>query len=336
MRKILIICGPTATGKTQTALRLAKKFSARGGADILSADSRQVYKGMGIVTGKDLPVDSKLKTPRPRQAKRGWQNSKLEYWETPGGVRIWLTDLVNPKEKFSVSGWIHAAEILLRHIQRENRLPIIVGATGFYISTLLDGVGTLNIPPDEKLRKKLRNRKTKELFEMLQKIDYQHAVILNKSDRKNPRRLIRAIEIANRYRTKGEQPALFGGLSKKYDCFIVGLFAPRQFLNRIIDARVEERIKEGAIDETKKLLESGVSLNNESMTGTGYRYLVSYLEGKMAKKEAIGKWKMAEHKDAKKQFTWFKRDKRIKWFDITNPNWYTEVEKLVENWYSKK
>lgn len=322
MIKILIICGPTATGKTQIALHLAKKFSG----NILSSDSRQVYKGMDIVTGKDLPVNAKLQITNVK-----WDGKKIGYWEAWSGVRIWLVDLVEPWQNFSVSQWVDVAQKVIRNLWKKKRLPIIVGSAGFYISVLLDGIETIKIPPDEKLRKKLKNKKTEELLGILRKTDYQRAARLNESDRKNPRRLIRAIETA----LWQKEHKLPNREKLKADVLMIGLVTSRDVLHKRIDIRVEKRLKQGAVGEVKKLLNFGVSWENESMTGTGYRQLKPYFEGKMELAEAERNWKIAEHRDAKKQFTWFKKDKRIKWFDITNPSWKEEVEKMVENWYDK-
>lgn len=321
MRKILIICGPTATGKTKIALHLAKKFSG----NILSGDSRQVYKGMDVVTGKDLPVNAKLQITNIK-----WDGKKIGYWETRDGVRIWLVDLVEPTESFSVSQWVNAAQKVIHNLWKEKELPIIVGSAGFYISALLDGIETINIPPDEKLRKKLKNKKAEELLGILRKVDYQRAARLNESDRKNPRRLVRAIETS--LWQKGHK---FPNRKKlKADVLMIGLIASRDVLQKRIDKRVEKRLKQGAVGEVKELLNSGVSWENESMTGTGYRQMKPYFEGKMSLDETERNWKIAEHQDAKKQFTWFKKDKRIRWFDITSPKWRTKVEKVVENWYN--
>lgn len=327
MRKLLIICGPTATGKTALALFLAKKFHG----DILSADSRQVYKGMDIVTGKDLPIDAKRKTLAFAKASASRQNGKISYWEARSGVRIWLVDLVEPAESFSVSQWVRAAQKVIRNLWKGKKLPIVVGATGFYIKALLDGIETIDVPPNEKLRKKLRNRKTEELLEMLRKVDYQRVTSLNESDRKNPRRLIRAIEVAfwqKRHKLPNRKKL-------KADILMVGLTAPRDILYKRIDERVEERLKQGALDEVGKLLARRISWDNESMTGTGYRQLKPYFNGRITLNEAIERWKIAEHQDIKKQMTWFKKDKGIRWFDITKSNWRTDVEKLVGNWYTR-
>lgn len=329
MPKLLVICGPTASGKTALALSLAKKF--RG--DILSADSRQVYKGMDIVTGKDLPVNAKLQITNLPAGRQGvkWGGKRIGFWETAGGARIWLVDLAEPWQSFSVSQWVGAAQRVIPFLWKEKKLPIVVGTAGFYIKALLDGIETLGIPPSLKLRGELSGENADELFEMLQKIDHQRATSLNKSDRKNPRRLVRAIEVALGRSNSSGRPAVLKGLDA--DILTIGLTAPREVLHKKIDERVDERVERGALDEVKRLLAEGVSWDNESMTGTGYRQLRPYFGGKITLKEAMECWKIAEHQDSKKQMTWFKKDKRIRWFDMTQPGWEEQVEKLVRNWY---
>lgn len=238
---------------------------------------------------------------------------------------------MEPWQDFSVSQWVSAARKIIDGLWKEKKLPIVVGATGFYISALLNGIETIDIPPNEKLRKRLRNGKMEELLEMLRKVDYQRAARLNESDRKNPRRLIRAIEVSL-WRREHKLPSR---KKLKADILMVGLTAPRDILYKKIDERVDKRLKQGALDEVGKLLAKGVSWNNESMTGTGYWQLRPYFDGKIALKEAIERWKIAEHQDSKKQMTWFKKDKRIRWFDIAELNWKVKVENLVDNWYTR-
>lgn len=328
MKKILLICGPTATGKTALGLKIAKKFSG----DILSSDSRQVYKRMDVVTGKDLPVNAKL-----QMANVKWDGEKIGYWKTPDEVRIWLVDLVEAWQSFSVSRWVDVAQKIIDNLWKKKKLPIIIGGTGFYINALLDGIKTIDIPPDRKLRNRLKNKKAEELLAMLQEVDYQRAAPLNESDRKNPRRLVRAIETSLWQKDPACRQAgheLPDRKKLKADVLMIGLTAARDVLQKRIDKRVEKRLKQGALEEVERLLAKGVSWNNESMTGTGYRQLKPFIEGKMDLAEAERNWKIAEHQDAKKQTTWFKKDKRIKWFNIINPSWKEEVEKMVENWYN--
>lgn len=330
MKKLLVICGPTATGKTNLALRLAssigrsssgrKKFKG----ELVSADSRQVYVGMDIGTGKDLPKNSKFqksKTP-----------SIGGFYEVDG-VKIWGYDLVDPKEGFSVAQYLKIAEKMIEDIWKREKLPILVGGTGLYIKGVVDGIATVTIPRNVVLRKYLEEKNAKELFEMLATLDPIKAGSMNLSDRKNPRRLIRAIEIADR-KIKSK-----GGKDRKLladDVLIIGLISPNKVLNGKIDKRVDKRIKQGFEDEIRALFKKGLSWDKQSMTSLGYRQWRDFIEGLATKDEVLEKWKREEKKYAKRQITWFKKDKRINWFDITKKGWEKEVEKLVKEWYKKE
>lgn len=300
---LLIICGPTAVGKTALALHLSKVLDG----ELLSADSRQVYKGMDIVTGKDLPKD---------------------------GTKIWLTDLVDPREEFSVSQWRKAAVGVMRDVWGRKKLPIVVGGTGFYIKALLDGIETIDIPRNKKLRTTLINQSASELYEILARLDSVRAANMNQSDKKNPRRLIRAIELA-RWKLEmggGKLDKEVGG--GKYNILWIGLMAPWDVLRQRIEKRVKGLIEDGALDEVKKLVEAGVAWDAQSMTGIGYQKFRNYFDGKISLEEVWEKWVQADLRYAKRQMTWFKKDKRIQWFDITTPGWEEKVEKLIQNWYN--
>lgn len=328
-KKLLVICGPTATGKTDLGLYLAKKFKG----DILSADSKQAYKGMNIITGKDLPVNSKFHTPQGVSLIPNIKHDrkKLGFWMV-NDVRVWLTDLVDPKEEFSVAQWNRAAQAVIKELWQEGRLPIVVGGTGFYIKALVDGVGTIEIPQNKESRASLSGKNAAELFEILARLDGVRAAGMNQSDRKNPRRLLRAIEVAdwlNANKMAGARKTL-----SPFDTLFVGIEAPPQDLRHRVEERVEKRIKHGGLDEITKLLKTGVSWDHQSMGGLGYRQLRGFFEGKLSLKEARSAWISAEQKYAREQLAWFKKDKRVNWFDITKRSWKSEVEKLVENWYT--
>jgi tRNA dimethylallyltransferase len=301
-KPLLVICGPTATGKTSLGIRLAKKFNG----EILSADSRQVYKGMDIGTSKDLEIIRQSKIP------------------------VHLLDVVKPDQEFNVAKYYQLAWKAIKEIWRKKKLPIIVGGTGFYIKAVIDGIESLGIEPDQELRKELGKLEIKKLRDKLKRLDPRKWERMNQSDRQNPRRLIRAIEIllANKRPSNIQHPT--------FDILIIGLVASNQVLYQRIDGRVKARVKQGAEDEIKRLLGRGYTWENSALGVTiGYQEWQVFLERKSTKREAVKRWQFAEHAYARRQLTWLRKDKRIKWFDILKPNFKTKVEKLIKDWYTK-
>lgn len=329
MQKVLTICGPTAVGKTSVALELAKKTHA----DILVADSRQVYKGMDIVTGKDIPKLSSFQFPVASLERLG-----IGCWETNEGVRIWLTDLVNPKNDFSVALWHKAALKVLNLLKKEKSLPIVVGGTGLYIKSLSGEIETIGVPPNKSLRSSLSTKTKEELFEILAQLNSVKAASLNNSDKNNPYRLIRAIEIADFGFVSGKNQLKTSKSpsrkKEKFDILKIGLTTNREELFKRIELRVNSRLESGAIEETEKLLSNGLARQEKPMTVFGYKQLADYLSGKITKESAIKKWKIEEYKYAVRQLTWFKKDHEIIWFDINDVDWVQKLEKIVQNWYN--
>lgn len=318
MKKLLVICGPTATGKTKVAFNLAEKFNG----ELVSADSRQVYKKMDIGTGKDLPKSFKFSN-----SDLGFKNFNVGYY-TNGEIRIWGYDLVEPNEEFSVSEYSHIVKNIMIDVWKRGKLPILVGGTGLYIKGVVDGIETSIIPKNVILRKSLETKFASELFEILTRMDPVKAASLNVSDKKNPRRLVRAIEISKskiKYDTSK---------SKKQDILFIALKTDKQKLARLIEKRVNERIKRGFEDELKSLLDTGIIWGMQAMSSLGYYQYKDYAFGRISKKKAIDNWKKEEKKFAKRQMTWFKRDKRIRWFDINKRDCQKRIEKLVNKWYS--
>lgn len=300
--KLLVICGQTGTGKTSLAIFLAKKFNG----ELISADSRQVYKGLNIGTGKDLKEIAKSK------------------------VIIWGYDLVDPKKNFSVGNYIKFAEKVIKDIQRRGKLPILVGGTGLFIKGVIDGIPTAFVPQNHKLRKNMEGKDTNELFEILAQLDPIKAGSMNRSDKLNPRRLIRGIEVAS-WKLEGKTPKLFK--KPKYDLLEIGLQASLDNLSKKIKKRVDKRISDGIEGEIKKLISTGLSWDSQSMTSLGYRQWRDYFERKVTKDKVIDSWKKEELRYAKRQLTWFKKDLRINWFDSSKRDFVESVEELVKKWY---
>ncbi len=319
MRKLLVICGQTATGKTSLALKLAKKFNG----EIISADSRQVYRGMDIGTGKDLPKGAKIKYP--------WF-SKYGFYEIEG-ARIWGYDLADPRRDFSVARYIKFADKIINDIEGRKKLPILVGGTGLYIKGVIDRIPTASVPQNRSLREKLSKKTAEELYEMLSQMDAIKAASLNSSDKKNPRRLMRAIEVAQWDLQHGGHLTPDSRFRISGSVLFVGLTAPKDFLEKMIETRVKERMKMGIKDEIRKLLRMGVAWEDQSMVAMGYGQWRDFFEGGVGEEEVVAGWVRAEKNYAKRQITWFKKDKRIEWFDITSADYPKNVEKLAEKWY---
>ena len=277
--KVLVIVGPTASGKSALAVKLAKRFKG----EIISADSRQVYRGMNIGTGKITKKEM-------------------------GGVPHHLLNVASPKNTFTVAKYKKLAEQAIKKILKRDKLPIIVGGTGFYIQSIVDNVFLPEVPPNKKLRENLEKKSTAELFKILKKYDPKRAKTI---DANNPRRLVRAIEIA---KSLGQVPSL----NKKdslYEFLQIGIRVDLKKLEGKIEKRLLARIKRGMVAEVKKLKNSGLSWQKLDSFGLEYRYIARYLQGQLSKPEMIQQLKTAILKYAKRQMTWFKKDKRIKKFN---------------------
>ncbi len=321
MERILIILGSTGTGKTSLALHLAKVFDG----EIISADSRQVYKGMDIGTGKDIPNGFEMELTDLEVL-----NKKIGFY-SDGNTKIWGYDLISPYEEFSVAYFQEFARALIENIHERNRLPIVEGGTGLYIQSITEGIDTIEVPRNEKIRKTLLNKSPAELYSELLNINPEKALSLNQSDKNNPRRLIRAIEI-EKYSGKNLKKIV----PKNFNTLKIGLRLDKDLLYKKIEKRVVQRLDQGFEEEFNKLLDLGININSQSMTSLGYRQWLDYHQGKVSKEEAVKNWIREEKQYAKRQITWFKRDKEIKWFDANQKDCHKLVENLVKEWYKEK
>ena len=295
--KVLVIVGPTASGKSDLAVRLAKKFNG----EIISADSRQVYKGLNIGTGK---ITRKEMQSIPHH----------------------LLDVADPKKQFSVNDFVTKATKAVTMIYHSDRLPIVVGGTGFYIDALSGRSGFPDVSPNKPLRKKLETKTAKELFRTLKKKDPRRAKNI---DANNKVRLIRALEIVAKI---GRVPLLTPSVNRNF--VYIGLKPDN--LDQKIYKRLQKR-KAGIIREAKKLHTEGLSYKRMFELGLEYRYASMYLEGKLTREEMIEKLFVAIRQYAKRQMTWFKRNKKIKWFTLTCPELYrgSVVERFKPKDYKK-
>jgi len=278
--KLIVILGPTASGKTDLSIKLAKKF--RG--EVVSADSRQVYKGMNIGTGKITKKEM-------------------------DGIPHYLLDVVSPKKRFSVIQYQKLALAAIEKIQKKNKIPFLVGGTGFYIQSIVDGIIIPQVKPDWKLRKKLEEKTAEELFLKLKKLDPRRAENI---DKYNKRRLIRAIEII--LKTKKPIPLL----EKKpplFEALIIGIKKNPEELKILIKKRLLKRLRHGMINEVIKLHGQGVSWKRLEEFGLEYRYVAQYLQDRLSYNEMIEKLQKEIEHYSKRQMTWFKRDNRIHWIE---------------------
>jgi tRNA dimethylallyltransferase len=298
VKKALFILGPTSSGKTDLALRIARHLPSV----IISADSVQVYRGCDIISGKDHPSD----------------------------IDISLIDVVAPAEHFSVHDFVLKARPIIEKAIKNHKTPVIVGGTGFYAHALLNPINTINIPPHKKLRKKLSGYSLSELQQELGKVNPQRLFSMNDSDIGNKRRLIRAIETS----VEGVPRKIKETVFSFDEVLMVGLRSSMDNIRKNIEERVKKRISLGAIDEASVLFKNYKYLSPQVKTAIGYKELFNYLSGRGSLEDAIGKWVVSEGQLAKKQLTWLKRNKNIIWFDAQKPGVVEAVLKLIEHNFS--
>ena len=287
--KIIIILGHTASGKSDLAVELAEKFNG----EIISADSRQLYKGMDIGTGKITKKEMR-------------------------GIPHHLLDVVSPKTKFDVARYQKLAHKKIADILKRGKLPIVCGGTGLYIKAIVENPRYPDVPPDWKLRKKLEKLSAEKLFSMLKKLDRARTKTI---DSKNPRRLIRAIEIAkqiNRVPPKKDYP--------KYDALLIGIKKSPDELKKAIAIRLHKRIQQGMIAEVEKLHKQGISWKRLEELGLEYKYVALYLQNKMDEKTMLETLETKINQYAKRQMTWFKKTPNVNWIREGE-----EAKKLIQS-----
>jgi tRNA dimethylallyltransferase len=285
---VVVIVGPTAVGKSVLALRLAQYFPV----EIISADSRQVYRYMDIGTSKPSPVER-------------------------ASVPHHVIDVVEPDEDFSLAMYHELAIGALKAIQEKGKLPLMVGGSGLYVWSLVEGWKMPPVPPNQKLRHRLEVRTEQEgsysLYQELQDIDPVTAAEINAN---NTRRIIRALEI---YHATRQLPSrLRRKDAPDFPIRVIGLTQERGELYRRIDFRVDKMIQTGLVEEVEQLLKKGYSPVLPSMSGIGYKQIGQFLRGEMTLPAAIDKIKHETHRLARHQYAWFRlSDKRIHWFDVS-------------------
>jgi tRNA dimethylallyltransferase len=295
MKKLLVICGPTAVGKSSLAVTLAQKYNG----EIISADSRQVYRELDVATGKITKNEM-------------------------AGISHHLLDVADPSDDFSVADYKTLADQAIADIHKKNKLPILCGGSGFYIQAVVDDLLLPDVPPNETLRKKLKKRSSESLFRELKEKDSRRAAEI---DAQNPVRLIRALEIIAEL---GKVPEL--QKQKRFDVLQICLDRPDKELKNRIIARTKERFEDGIIAEAEELYENGLSLERMRELGLEYEVLADYLEGGLTKQQLFKQIIKNDWQYARRQRTWFKKDGRIHWFHpkADKPEIIKVVKDLIE------
>ncbi|OGM96234.1 MAG: tRNA (adenosine(37)-N6)-dimethylallyltransferase MiaA [Candidatus Yanofskybacteria bacterium RIFCSPHIGHO2_02_FULL_38_22b] len=299
--KIIVIVGPTASGKSDLAIKLARKYHG----EIISADSRQVYLGMNIGTGKVTKKEQKI-------------------------VKHYLLDAVSPKKQFTADAFKKLGEKASQEITAKHKIPIIVGGTGFYIDILLDRMAVAEVPPNKNIRTKLEKQSAEQLFKQLQKLDPRRAKNI---DKHNKRRLVRSLEIVLITGKLVPPKQTYNIQHTTYNILWIGLRSKN--LEKRIKIRLDKRLSQGMIREVERLHQQGVSWKRLDDFGLEYRWISRYLQKVGSRKLKVERFKDSEYykellrdivRYSKRQMTWFKRNKEITW--IKNER---EATKLVKH-----
>ena len=294
--KLVVLLGTNASGKSDLGIRLAGCF----GGEIISADSRQVYRGLDLGSGKITPQQAR-------------------------SVPHHLIDVAEVTDFYSLAQYQQAAFSAIDAMTKIGKLPFLVGGTGLYISAIVEGYELVDVPPNEPLRAELENLPLTELVERLEQADPEAASHI---DKKNSRRLIRAIEIAAAGRTHSAGRKR----SPRYNCLQLGLSWPREILEKRIEKRLQDRLANGMIEEVAGLRRRGVSDTRLEKLGLEYRYVTRYLRGDLGSLDELRLLLgIAIRQFAKDQLTWFKRDSRIIWLDTTK-DYFQEACDRIREW----
>ena len=307
LSNVIVIVGPTCSGKTKLSLLLAEKLNA----EIISADSRQVYKYLSTGTAK----------PNEEVLRR---------------IKHYFIDELNPDEEFNADQFANRAKEVIENILSFQKIPIVVGGSGLYIKALIDGI-TVSVSSDKSLRNELLKLRKEfgndYLYEELKRID---PVSAEKMLPQNWKRVIRAIEV---YRLSGKpiwQHHTEENVQKEFNFFQYGLRWNRKILYTNIENRIDEMIQNGLLNEVKHILNMGYSKELNSLNTVGYKELIDFIENKITFEQAIHLIKRNTRRYAKRQMTWFNADKRIKWFDIESQSELENIaDKIIKDFYER-
>jgi len=299
------IVGPTASGKTRRAVAVAERL----GGEIISADSRQVYRGMTIGTGKDLE----------------------EYHD----VTYHLIDIVDAGDKYNLHRFLRDFNTAYSDVLERGRLPVICGGSGMYVENAIKGVVMPDVPENLQLRRSIENLSLEQLTDMLR----QYKTLHNTTDVDTVKRAIRAIEIQEYYRVHpDEAKSTCKEGATPLDCVVVGVDIPRDARRRKITDRLHERLNNGMLDEVRSLLDSGINADDLIYYGLEYKFLTLHLIGKLSYEEMVNDLEIAIHQFAKRQMTWFRgmetRGTKIEWlpYDLDDDDFTNTVIGLIEGY----
>lgn len=298
----IAVVGPTASGKTHRAVSLAREFNG----EVISADSRQIYSGMTIGTGKDID----------------------EY----KGIPYHLIDIAKAGEKYNLHRYLSDFKAAYNDIISRRKTPVICGGSGMYVENAIAGVIMPEVPENPSLRRNLENLDIEQLKDILQR----YKVLHNTTDLDSKKRAIRAIEIREYYITHPQECVnIDSRISKPLDCLVIGVEIPRDARRARISRRLQDRLDEGMLDEVRMLLESGIEPENLIYYGLEYKYLTLHLIGEISYDQMVHDLEIAIHQFAKRQMTWFrgmeKRGIHINWipYDLSDNVFVSEVKKLM-------
>lgn len=297
----IAIVGPTACGKTRRAVAVASRL----GGEILSADSRQIYRGMTIGTGKDL--------------------------EEYGDIPYHLIDICDAGEKYNLYKYLKEFRKAYDEVLSRSRVPVICGGSGMYVENAVRGILMPEVPENKVLRESLQGKNLDELAEILSGYKTLH----NTTDIDNCKRAVRAIEIQEYYRRHPEEARGIGnGESKSFDCIVIGVDIPRNIRRERISARLRQRLDAGMIDEVRSIIDGGVDADDLIYYGLEYKYVTLHVVGRISYDEMFHDLEIAIHQFAKRQMTWFRgmetRGTKINWlpYDLSDDEFVDRVEEL--------
>lgn len=302
--QLIVITGPTATGKTARGVDLARALDG----EIISADSRQIYRGMDLGTGKDLD-------------------------EYGTDVKYHLIDIADAGYRYNLFEYLRDFEAAMSEIKQRHHQPILVGGTGLYVETVLKGIKLPKVPENAELRKKLEQYDLATLTEMLSKMKHLH----NKTDVDTVKRAVRAIEIETYYAEHPEAAQATKGDENTYNnAIIIGIDIDRDTRRNRISARLRQRLNDGMVNEVKHLIDSGISPDDLIYYGLEYKFLTLYVCGKLTYEEMVSQLEIAIHQFAKRQMTWFRgmerRGFKIHWlpYDMDRDAFIDAVKQLMD------